>query len=406
MAVAEARYGRVAELRAAPVELLHLPELDGRRRHLDGVLPDGDEIAGHAGCPQCPLPDLPVVGDKDEVALLAGEGVDVRGEIAVDQLRRFVVRDVRLTREQLRDLWARGVTVGTSAARRFGRHRMPTHAAALAYRGALALFPFLLLIFGLVHAVGLDVITTALARRAVAEQPEDRGAFARWIGAQIEEPPETGILSIGAVTALWAVASGIRGLRIALADTVEGGIDPTTVPLWRRILRSLAIAPVAVVAVVAAALSLLVTSRAIETVAGWLGRDATLAGVFTWLRVPVALVVITLLLAGAYRLAPGARPSFRSVLPGAILASVSWTVMSLGFSAALATVLDYGATYGSFGAAIALLVYLYLSAAVVLAGAEVNAVLRIDRPTTPGRHRSAAGAATRQTISGWRENGH
>src|SRR3712207_3020470 len=101
----------------------------------------------------------------------------------------------------------RAVAVGTVAARRFGRHRMPTHAAALAYRGALALFPFLLLVFGLVHAVGLELIAQALAARAAAGQPEDRGAFARWIGAQIEEPPDTRLLSIGVLTALWAVAS-------------------------------------------------------------------------------------------------------------------------------------------------------------------------------------------------------
>ena len=83
-----------------------------------------------------------------------------------------------------------------------------------------------------------------------------------------------------------------------------------------------------------------------------------------------------LLLAVAYhRLVPGVRPSFRRVVPGAALAAVSWTVVSLGFSLALSTVLDYGTTYGSFGAAIALLVYLQLSAIVVLAGAEVNAVL-------------------------------
>ncbi len=93
--------------------------------------------------------------------------------------------------------------------------------------------------------------------------------------------------------------------------------------------------------------------------------------------------MIALLLAGAYRLAPGSRQSLRSVLPGAVLASVSWTVMTLGFSVALSTVLDYGVTYGSFGAAIALLVYLHLSAAVVLAGAEINAVLAGARTPPP-----------------------
>ncbi len=293
-------------------------------------------------------------------------------------------------RAQVKDLWARAVAIVRAAAQRFGRHHMPTHAAALAYRGALALFPFLLLVFGFVHAVGLEALATMLAARAVSSQPEHRSAFARWISAQVEQPPDTGLLSVGVVTALWAVGAGIRGIRLALAEAGDVGIDPNTIPLWRRILRSIAIAPLAVIAVIAAALSLLVTSQAIGTVASWFGRDAALAEMLAWLRVPVALVVITLLLAGLYRLAPGARPSFRSVLPGAVVASVCWTIMSLGFSVALATVLDYGATYGSFGAAIGLLVYLHFSAAVVLGGAEINAVIRDNRDRA-SRDRSSNG---------------
>jgi uncharacterized BrkB/YihY/UPF0761 family membrane protein len=96
---------------------------------------------------------------------------------------------------------------------------MPTHAAALAYRGTLALFPFLILFFGLVHAVRLDVIASTMAARAAAGRAGNGGALARWIGAQIEQPPDTGLLSLGVVTSLWAVAAGIRtGWRPVLAS--------------------------------------------------------------------------------------------------------------------------------------------------------------------------------------------
>jgi membrane protein len=296
------------------------------------------------------------------------------GEANADRVDGDTPVTARLVRQ-----CARGVAIARVIAERFGRHRMPTHAAALAYRGTLALFPFLVLVFGLVHAVGLDAIATTLTERAAAGQADDRGAFARWIGARIEEPPDTGLLSIGVLTALWAVGGGIRGLRLALAEASDEPMDGSTIPLWRRVVLSLAIAPVAVVAIVVAAVSLLVTSRAIGTVAGWLGASTALAELLTWLRIPMALVVIALLLAVVYGLAPRRRQPFRSRLPGAVLASVSWTLMSLGFSVALSTVLDYGVTYGSFGAAITLLVYLYLSAIVLLAGAEVNAVLAADR---------------------------
>jgi membrane protein len=57
------------------------------------------------------------------------------------------------------------------------------------------------------------------------------------------------------------------------------------------------------------------------------------------------------------------------------VAVFAWICASLGFSIYLANFADYGATYGSLGAAIGLLFYLYLMASVVLFGAEVNAAV-------------------------------
>lgn len=283
------------------------------------------------------------------------------------------------------DLWARGVAIAKSVSQRFGQHRMPTHAAALAYRGALAVFPFLLLVFGFVHAVGLASITDALAERVARGRFNREGALAEWFADQVDAPPDTGLLSIGIITALWAVATGIRGLQLALADAAAVA-DPGKVPFWRKVAVSLLFAPLAVLAFVLVASSLLITSQSIKAVTGWFGVGESLADLISWLRVPVALLAITLLVATAYRLTPGTRASLRSILPVALLVAVSWTVMSLGFSIALATVLDYGATYGSFGAAIGLLVYFYFSATIMLLGAELNAALREDaaRARRPG----------------------
>ncbi len=60
---------------------------------------------------------------------------------------------------------------------------------------------------------------------------------------------------------------------------------------------------------------------------------------------------------------------------GAALAVVAWAIASIAFSIYLANFADYGVTYGSLGAAVGLLVYLNLSASIVLAGAELNAAI-------------------------------
>jgi membrane protein len=59
---------------------------------------------------------------------------------------------------------------------------------------------------------------------------------------------------------------------------------------------------------------------------------------------------------------------------------VLWAISSVGFSFYLANFADYGVTYGSLGAAVGLLFYLYLCASVVLLGAEVNAAIYHSGP--------------------------
>ncbi|RUQ42514.1 YihY/virulence factor BrkB family protein, partial [Corynebacterium pseudodiphtheriticum] len=66
---------------------------------------------------------------------------------------------------------------------------------------------------------------------------------------------------------------------------------------------------------------------------------------------------------------------FRFITPGSVLAVVVWIVASLGFGYYVKTFADYNAMYGSIGAIIVLLLYFYISAAVLLLGAEMNAVI-------------------------------
>jgi membrane protein len=76
-----------------------------------------------------------------------------------------------------------------------------------------------------------------------------------------------------------------------------------------------------------------------------------------------------------YRFVPDTDRSLWSATPGALFAVIAWAIASLGFSFYLANFADRGLTYGSLGTAVGLLVYLYLSALVVLLGAEINAAV-------------------------------
>ena len=111
-----------------------------------------------------------------------------------------------------------------------------------------------------------------------------------------------------------------------------------------------------------------------------MGLDEAFVLLWTLLRWPTALLLLALVVAAVYRYAPDADLSFRSVLPGALVAAISWALASLALSLLLRVLPHYGAIYGGLGTAISLLLYLYFSAAVLLFGAEVNAELGHDTP--------------------------
>jgi membrane protein len=122
-------------------------------------------------------------------------------------------------------------------------------------------------------------------------------------------------------------------------------------------------------------------------VAGWLaglaGLDEAWVAFWGWLRFPVAFFLLAAVPSVVYRFLPDTDRSFWSATPGAVFAVIAWPIASLGFSIYLSKFAGRGLTYGSLGTAVGLLVYLDISAWVVLLGAEINdAVYRKYRGQT------------------------
>jgi membrane protein len=101
-----------------------------------------------------------------------------------------------------------------------------------------------------------------------------------------------------------------------------------------------------------------------------------MATILKWLRWPVLAVLVILGLAILYRFGPDhVHPRWRWISPGAIFAAVTWLAASALLSWYLANFADYNATYGSLGAAIGLMMWMWISTIVVLLGAEINCEL-------------------------------
>jgi membrane protein len=128
---------------------------------------------------------------------------------------------------------------------------------------------------------------------------------------------------------------------------------------------------------------MLVGTRLVERIAELVGSDGLFVHLWGWLRFPVALFLLAVVLSVVYRFGPNTGQRLRSVVPGAALCVVLWAVSSVGFSFYLANFADYGLTYGGLGAAVGLHFYLYLCASLVLLGAELNAAI-YHPPTDAG----------------------
>jgi membrane protein len=267
---------------------------------------------------------------------------------------------------------------------------MLTHASALAYQGLFALFPFVIFLGVLLVVLQVDVFFDRLIEQArlqpsqqipgpwgpVLEQawavlPEQALAPAveRLVG-QGQEVAESELLPFGIVFfAIWS-ASGLAWTLLEALNTVHE-VEETR-PLWKRFSLSVVFAPVLGAVVIVGTGLLLIGSRLAEWLTERMGLGEAFVALGWWVRLPVALFLLMLAVSAIYHFVPNTDRPFRSVTPGAVVAVIVWAAASLGFSFYLAKFANYGVIYGSLGAAVALLVYLYLSAAALLLGAEVN----------------------------------
>ena len=103
------------------------------------------------------------------------------------------------------------------------------------------------------------------------------------------------------------------------------------------------------------------------------------------MRRPTALSFLVIVVALFYQFAPNVDQPFRWITPGGFIGVALWVLASVGFNIYVYNFGSYNKTYGSIGAAIVLLLYLYISSLTILFGAELNATLGKMKEEIPGK---------------------
>lgn len=187
---------------------------------------------------------------------------------------------------------------------------------------------------------------------------------------------------IGLALAVWSANAGIKAIIDAL--NICYGVKER-----RGFLKLNAISLMFTVGAITALLLAIAAVVVLPLVMSFLhaGRYGDIAA--AWLRWPALLLVVLLGLALLYRFGPDVENArWRWISPGAAFAAVSWLAGSALLSWYLASFADYDKTYGSLGAGIGLMMWLWMTAIVVLVGAELNS--EIDAQDAPGREQTTA----------------
>jgi membrane protein len=246
-------------------------------------------------------------------------------------------------------------------------------AAQLSYYFLLALFP--LLIF-LMSVIGIVIGSAAEMRQSLFNylaQVMPPAAF-QLIDSTLREISTASSgskLSFGILATLWAASRGMGAITKAL--NVAYDVKESR-PWWKRRLTAVLLTMALAVLIISGLVIVLAGGKIANFIAASYAFGSIFAQTWKILQWPLALAFVLLAFALIYYFAPDVRDQeWQWITPGSVVGLLLWLLVSFGFRIYLSFFDSYSNTYGSLGALIILMLWLYLTGAAVLIGGEVNA---------------------------------
>ncbi|MBF4502189.1 YihY/virulence factor BrkB family protein [Savagea sp. SN6] len=243
-------------------------------------------------------------------------------------------------------------------------------ASQLAFFFLLSLFPLLIFMMTLLPFLNLDQTQILLFIREYA--PENVASLIETTLKEVLGNRSGGLLSIGALATVWSASKGMNALTKALNRSYY--VEETRNFAVARMMS--VVFTIMLIVAITGALALPIFGEQIGLVIfSYLGLENGFMQVWNQLRwlVPFLMIFITFTL--MYWVVPSKRLPFMTILPGSIIATLGWIVTSLGFSFYISNYGNYSSTYGSIGAIIVLMMWLYFSAIILIICGQLNAVL-------------------------------
>ena len=258
--------------------------------------------------------------------------------------------------------------------RRYFRHGVGRTSAALTYYLVFAAFPFLVFLRSLMSVLGTEAEN--ILHELAQFLPEDVQQIARSYLDYVSVSGSGRLLWVSLIFSVWFPMRATGCLLFAMRRAF-GALPP------RHGLREQGrtlLFTVWLVVTLGAAMVLITLGRQVLRQLirrGILPRE--IAGIWNVLRFGLLALVLLCALAVLYMLALGERKPLREVAAGVVTSLAAWLGVSAVFSAYVEHIADYTRLYGSITTVVVTLLWLYISATVLIMGAELNAVLRSTR---------------------------
>jgi len=245
-------------------------------------------------------------------------------------------------------------------------------AAELSYYFLLALFPFLIF---LTSTIGIVVGSGTGTRHALFNylarvMPPSAFQLIDSTLWEVSSSSGGGKISLGILAALWAASNGLSAITTSLNIAYD---VKETRPWWKQRLTAIGLTMALSVLIISALLLVVAGGHIADWLASVYGLGSTFPLVWKIIQWPFVLASIILAFALIYYFAPDLRKqAWKWLTPGAAMGVALWLLVSIAFRVYLHFFDSYSKTYGSLGAVIILMLWLYFTGAAVLIGGEIN----------------------------------
>jgi membrane protein len=277
------------------------------------------------------------------------------------------------------------------------KRRLIGLSAEMAYNAMLALFPAILAIL---TAIGLFEESLQATFRALASQlseiaPEEALQIIRDFAIGLNLTKNRSLFSLSFVLAIWVSSGALSAAMNALDQIHEIPIKKAR-PFWKAKLISLGLTIGSIFLLVTASFLVFISDFIIRIVVHQSGASVllTLWRLLTW---PLALGIVATACAFIYRFGPSRWTHGTPIMPGAILAALSWAILSALFRLYVENFGNYNKVYGAVGAVIVLLLWLQMSSFVLLLGDQLNVTVGDTMQQSRAKAKSVEAADTKES---------